>query len=135
LATWGAPWNPLCGKYWMFVHYIWYCHHHPLEGWTAVIQIMVTIPMIKDRTSGSAQLAHPHFSPGCPGWQMGPSVHYYKLLGHCLKVVPVEVKNSGNHWPHRHTKYTSRCYGLNPILSKCICWSINPYLCLVTWMS
>ena len=37
LATWGAPWNPLCGKYWMFVHYIWYCHHHPLEGWKAII--------------------------------------------------------------------------------------------------
>lgn len=32
-------------------------------------------------------------------------------------VVPVEVKNSGNHWPYRHTEYIPRCYGLNPILS------------------
>lgn len=35
----GSPLESIVWKNWMFVHYIWHCHHHPLEGWKAIILI------------------------------------------------------------------------------------------------
>ena len=46
---------------------------------------------------------------------------FYKLLGHCLKVVLIEVKDSGNHLTCTYPKYMSKCYGLNNSLSKWVC--------------
>ena len=38
-----------------------------------------------------------------PDKQMVPSAYFYKLLGHCLRVVPLRVKKSGNLLPYRYS--------------------------------
>lgn len=62
------------------------------------------------QTSGSL------LNTGCPEQQMAPSAHFYKLLGHCRKVVPFRIKNSGNSLPHGYPNYKSRSYTFLHIL-------------------